>query len=82
MIRRSEGVVAMPNDDDIVEMEAKSGSKEYVVAYSVREQKRANDLSEKWLFTMRVIFALLIILSIALYLKLDAMNVLTKILTK
>lgn len=69
-------------DDDIVEMDAKSGSREYVVAYSVREQKRANDLSEKWLRTIQVIFILVVIIAMALYLKLDALNIATKLVSR
>jgi len=69
----------MPSEEDIVEMDAKSGTKEYVVAYSVREQKRANDLSENWLRTVQMIFVLLVIMVIALYLKLDSLNVLSRL---
>ena len=72
----------MADEQDIVEMDAKSSDKEYVVAYSVREQKRANDLSEKWLLTMQIIFVVLVILVIALYLKLDSMNVLSRLVTR
>jgi hypothetical protein len=49
--------------------------KSYVIAYSLREQKRANDLKEAFLYTLWIIIGLLV----ALYAKLDAMNVISKL---
>lgn len=62
--------------DDIIEVkETVQDGKNYVIAYSLREQKRSNDLKEAFLFTLWVVIGLLIVL----YAKLDAMNVVSKL---
>lgn len=63
--------------DDIIEVkETVQDGKNYVIAYSLREQKRSNDLKETFLFTLWVVIGLLAML----YAKLDAMNVISRLL--
>lgn len=63
--------------DDIIEVkETVHDGKSYVIAYSLREQKRSNDLKEAFLWTLWIVIGLLFML----YAKLDALNVLSKLL--
>jgi len=66
----------MMNDDIIEVKETVHDGKSYVIAYSLKEQRRSNNLKELFLWTVWII----IILLIALYIKLDSMNVINRIL--
>ena len=65
------------NQNDIQIMDARVRNKNMTIAYSIQEQKRGNDISEKWLRTIQIMFFLLLIFILILYWRLDTLNFLS-----